>query len=337
MWATMNFYHSVLYGDNPCKAGLWNELHTHFMAHPEVIQYAANPTNTRFAAKYTTLEYIKEKKNKNARKDFKRIVKQMRRTGSAGPPGEARHPHFVKLKELTCEDPSFWPTMTLDSSGNGPTEAPILTTRQEDEFSYAHKRPGQAAYLLHRQVEMSSYHLNNSIPAPATLTTPAPTPTAPTPTAPTPTATPAPPAPTPVPPAASIRHQRNSSFEFQQTMANSSTTSANAFTSFVSSVDTQYSAFNQSYIYGVDRNYEARRLDRESRERLAVFEMERRERMLERFARIGQETIPMLGGIIPPPPSRYSSTTTPTTTPTPSPTPAPTTTLTNTPENDSPE
>ncbi|KAL0097154.1 hypothetical protein J3Q64DRAFT_1693571 [Phycomyces blakesleeanus] len=132
------FYAKHLNGDSGRKASLWSNLHTKFCINPNVICFASTSVGHQFSLKYRDLKYVKER-FQTVKKEFRKVVADIQRTGSGGPPPPERFQFFDAMKEITLLDPSFFPPMIISSLSIlvGANAAPVISVRQEDRITYS--------------------------------------------------------------------------------------------------------------------------------------------------------------------------------------------------------
>ncbi|KAL0095470.1 hypothetical protein F4703DRAFT_1789124 [Phycomyces blakesleeanus] len=131
-------YVKHLNGDSGRKASLWSNLHAEFCINPDVIRFAGTSAGHQFFLKYRDLKYVKER-FQTVKKEFRKVVVDIQRTGSGGPPPQERFQFFDAMKEITLLDPSFFSPMVISSSSIlvGANAAPVISIHQEDRITYS--------------------------------------------------------------------------------------------------------------------------------------------------------------------------------------------------------
>ncbi|KAG2229466.1 hypothetical protein INT48_008695 [Thamnidium elegans] len=142
-----DFYNRYIKLGNLNKSSLWKELHATFISHPEVVAYASSARG---------------------------VVVGIMMSGLGDPPVQSRDPHYDQLKQITFDDPSFWPETITRSSPDQDNVASLsaMYTHQNDGVSYTRtfiETPASVRDFLEERFRTPS------IPStPAALVTPAP-------------------------------------------------------------------------------------------------------------------------------------------------------------------
>ncbi|KAL0093358.1 hypothetical protein F4703DRAFT_1962830 [Phycomyces blakesleeanus] len=278
------FYH--LNGNSRRKASLWSNLHAKFCINSNVIRFAGTSVEHQFSLKYRDLKYVK-KRFQTVKKEFRKVVTNIQRTGSSGPPPQERFQFFDAMKEITLLDPSFFPPMIISSSSIlvGANAAPVISVRQEDGITRSNTYLSGLNFVpeIMDAIECSvspvtedlellpisegsfepssqlSYQSSFKLPsASASATMPAPTP-----------------APTPVPSslAPGTENKRMMQREFQSAFLRNSKRQTAIFDETFTSLSSQLEEVKDVFVHSVECQYiyavsfqEARCLDRVSRD-----------------------------------------------------------------------
>ncbi|KAL0084523.1 hypothetical protein F4703DRAFT_1793893 [Phycomyces blakesleeanus] len=146
--------HAIL--DNSGKTRLWQKLHNDFCNHPDVVCYAASPLNAGSASKYRAVKYIKDK-FQSIKKDFRKITAEIRKTGSGEPPPQERYIHFDNTKEITLSDPSFFPSMLMETDHvvDEVVAEAVISICYYDGITYKNTQLTTPSFVLEGWSEMS--------------------------------------------------------------------------------------------------------------------------------------------------------------------------------------
>ncbi|OAD75659.1 hypothetical protein PHYBLDRAFT_166889 [Phycomyces blakesleeanus NRRL 1555(-)] len=246
------FYVKHLNGDSGRKASLWTNLHTEFCINPDVIRFAGTSAGHQFSLKYRDLKYVKER-FQTVKKEFRKVVAGIQRTGSGGPPPHGRFQFFDAMKEITLLDPSFFPPMIISSSSMlvGANAAPVISVSDQELLLISEGSFEPSSQLSYQ----SSFRLPS---ASVSATMPAPTPA---------------PAPAPSSSAAGTENRRMTQREFQSAFLRNSERQTAIFDEAFSSLSSQLEEVKDAFVRSVECQYihavsfwEARRLDRASRD-----------------------------------------------------------------------
>ncbi|KAI9366203.1 hypothetical protein BD770DRAFT_193 [Pilaira anomala] len=113
-----NFYNQYNKLDKSGKNNLWKALHKDFITKPEVIRYAESRVGEVFGNKYKNVKYVREKFS-SLKREFRKVTTGILRDAGNGPPPSSRHPHFYALNKITKYDSTFWrPTSSSSNHEN---------------------------------------------------------------------------------------------------------------------------------------------------------------------------------------------------------------------------